>query len=103
MNTLEINTLEINTLENNVVLSTDYEVVIGCAPFNPRPDVILSLILQNITNLSLNDFNIVSKLYGDWTFIPLKEKENIYIENQDLIGTKLKEMHLSKKIRYAEW
>ena len=83
-------------------LSTTCEVVIDCAPLTSRPDTILISILKN-TNLSLNDFVKTSSSFGAWTFIPLKEKESLYLENQKLIGEKLTKLYNSGQIRSAEW
>jgi hypothetical protein len=84
------------------ILSTDYEIIIGCAPFRERPDAMLALVLKD-TILCLDDFEITSKLYGDWIFIPFKEKENIYFENRIEIGEKLKKLYSTGQIRCAGW
>ena len=56
-----MNTLEINTSENKAVLSTDYEIIIGCAPFKSRPDSILTIVLLDTKNkLTINDINHLS-------------------------------------------
>ena len=78
------------------------EQVIDCAPLKPRPDIILVSILSG-TNLSLSDFVKTSSSFGAWTFIPLKEKESLYLENQKLIGEKLKKYFNAGQIRAAEW
>jgi len=90
-----------NTTDNKI-LSTDYEIIIDCAPFTPRPDTILSSVLLG-TNLVPDDFINTSVLFGSWAFVPIKEKEQLYLENQDIIGIKLKQLHSTGKIRYAEW
>ena len=84
------------------VLSKTCEVVIDCAPFQPRPNTILISILEG-TQLSIDDFVKESSFYGSWTFIPLKEKESLYLENQKLIGEKLTKCYNSGQIRSAEW
>lgn len=106
--------------ETNIVekeLSKTCEVVIDCAAFQPRPDTILISILEGISNeaklhsgpstsstqLSIDDFVKESAFYGSWTFIPLKEKESLYLENQKLIGEKLKKFFNAGQIRAAEW
>jgi hypothetical protein len=83
-------------------LSKTCEIVIDCAPFQSRPDSILISILEG-TQLSINDFVRESAFYGSWTFIPLKEKESLYLENQILIGEKLKKCFTAGQIRAAEW
>ena len=83
-------------------LSKTCEIVIDCAPFQSRPDSILKSILEG-TQLSINDFVKESALYGSWTFIPLKEKESLYLENQKLIGEILTKCYNSGQIRSAEW
>jgi hypothetical protein len=104
-------------LVSNQELSKTCEVVIDCAAFQPRPDTILISILEGISNeaklhsgpsasgtqLSIDDFVKESSFYGSWTFIPLKEKENLYLENQKLIGEKLKKYFNAGQIRAAEW
>ena len=83
-------------------LSKTCEVVIDCAAFQPRPNTILISILEG-TQLSIDDFVKESSFFGSWTFIPLKEKENLYLENQKLIGEKLKKYFNAGQIRAAEW
>lgn len=99
-------TNQVSEPDTNIVsepeLSKTCEVVIDCAAFQPRPDSILISILEG-TQLSINDFVKESAFYGSWTFIPLKEKESLYLQNQLLIGEKLKKFFNAGQIRAAEW
>ena len=93
---------QVTNIVSEPELSKTCEVVIDCAAFQPRPNTILISILEG-TQLSIDDFVKESSFFGSWTFIPLKEKENLYLENQKLIGEKLKKYFNAGQIRAAEW
>ena len=93
---------QVTNIVSEQELSKTCEVVIDCAAFQPRPNTILISILEG-TQLSIDDFVKESSFYGSWTFIPLKEKESLYLENQKLIGEKLKKYFNAGQIRAAEW
>ena len=88
--------------ENKKELSENFSLEIDCAPGGIRPDDILPSAL-NETEMKEEDFEITSKVFGNWTFIPLKEKEELYKTSQSKIAENLKSIYGSGRIRYASW
>lgn len=86
-------------------ISTMYEIAIDCNPGTVRPDKILEQLIAEIsdTELTVDDFIITSKMFGEWVFELYSDKDEIYKRNQDKISKILSDYHVSKKIRYARF
>lgn len=82
--------------------SETYEIILDCPPGPYRPDDALKDILINLP-LSIDDFTILGKCFGSWTFELKKEKNIIYEQNKTEIVKRIEETYNSGKIRYAEW
>lgn len=81
----------------------NFYIIIGCAPGTVRPNNILENILVKYNDLSITDFEITSKNFGDWTFNIKEDKEEIFNKYLSEIIEKLKELYNKNIIRYAEW
>ncbi len=77
-------------------------IEIDCAPCGPRPDTYFPQIIEG-TGLSSDDFDIVSRLFGCWTFQVHTDKDNIYQQNIKLISTRMTQLYQSGDIRYGSW
>lgn len=82
-------------------VSNDTGIQIGCCPGTTRPDSILKLILEQIDELSEDDFIVKSKSFGDWDFAIYSDKEDILDKNYDKIFDLLQRMYKYGRIRYA--
>jgi len=83
-------------------LSYDSGIEIGCKPGIIRPDDILKSILVEIEELSIDDFYVKSRSFGDWNFSVYADKENILNKNHDNIVDILIKMYNQGRIRYAK-
>lgn len=72
-------------------------LVIDCDPFSPRPDVYAQHIYGTILGIELP--NTISRCFGAWTWPEIEVTE----EQEELIGTYLKDLYAHGCIRYAEW
>jgi hypothetical protein len=79
-----------------------HEIVLDCPPGCTRPDDVLKRVL-NDTGLSIDDFTIVSKFFGAWTFVLNENKNALYETKKDVIVGGIKKMYEGGIIRYAEW
>ncbi len=79
-----------------------YTINLDCAPMTPRPDTYLPGILAG-TGLIVNDFTIISKVFGNWVFELKKEKETIYLEQINIIMERIKNLYYNGCIRYGSW
>jgi hypothetical protein len=86
----------------NQALSEKYSIEIDCAPGTPRPDTVLPLALSN-TEMKVEDFEKTSTFFGNWTYVPLLEKEELYANSQNTIAENLKQAYAKGKCRYCSW
>jgi hypothetical protein len=82
-------------------VSNDTGIVIGCCPGTTRPDSILKSILEQIDELSEDDFIVKTKSFGDWDFAIYTDKKDILDKNYDKIFDLLQMMYKYGRIRYA--
>lgn len=78
-------------------------IELDCPPGNPRPDDLLPSVLEN-TGLIPDDFQVISKLFGNWEFTLKDENKNqMYAEQRDTIGGRIKDLYQKRIIRYGSW
>jgi len=82
-------------------ISKEHGIEIGCTPGTTRPNTILSMVLEQIDELSENDFIVQTKSFGDWYFAIYCDKEDILDKNYDKIFDILQKMYNQHIIRYA--
>ena len=81
----------------------NYYIIIDCSYGIKRPDTIFNDILLK-TNLTINDFENTSRLFGEWRFqLKNKDKINDYIINIPIFKNELTNYYSNGIIRYAEW
>ena len=80
-----------------------YTIELDCPPGKPRPDDLLPGILKD-TPLTPEDFEITSKVFGNWTFV-LKDDKNsdVYVFNQPTYKERIEKLYKEGKLRYASW
>ncbi len=81
---------------------SNIQIILDCPPGINRPDNILEMLLT-ATELKTSDFNIISKVFGSWTFELAEDKKEIYEKYEDAIIIKIKKVYANGLIRYAEW
>lgn len=77
-------------------------IELDCSPGGPRPDELLPKALEG-TELIPNDFEIVSKSFGNWTFELDESKEDLYDTHRDTIKNNIKYLYDKGYIRYGSW
>lgn len=77
-------------------------IEIDCPPLRPRPDAYLPKILEG-TGLEISDFNLVSKVFGCWSYEIAPDKELLYQSKIELISERIKSLYHSGQIRYGSW
>lgn len=90
------------TMADKPALSDKYSIEIDCAPGTPRPDTVLPLALAN-TEMKVEDFERTSTFFGNWTYVPLLEKEELYKKSQNTIKQNLNKAYDEKRCRYCSW
>jgi len=84
-------------------MSEEYYIIIDCPPGIQRPDLIFKNILIK-TSLNIDDFIIISKVFGAWTFkLNNNDKINDFVSNIYIFQKELNTLYLNRVIRYAEW
>ena len=76
-------------------------IEIGCKPGPTRPDSILKSVLEQIDELSENDFIKENARFGDWNFSIYEDKEHILNKNFDKICEILNDFYSKGRIRFA--
>ena len=76
-------------------------IEIGCRPGPTRPDSILKSVVEQIEELSEDDFIIHSKSFGDWDFAIYEDKEDILEKNFNKIYEILSDFYGRGIIRFA--
>ena len=82
-------------------ISNESGIEIGCGPGSTRPNSILKLVLEQIEELSEDDFIVKNKTFGDWDFAIYTDKKDILDKNYDKIFDILQKMYKQGIIRYA--
>ena len=82
----------------------DYTISIDCAPGTPRPDSYIKGIIAG-TGLPQENLDqlITSRFFGEWTWQFKDISEDIWLNAEPLIATRLTELYYSDRIRYADW
>jgi hypothetical protein len=85
-------------------LSETHYLSIDCAPGSLRPNKILDIILQQLTNSSLlsEHFIKITSFFGEWKYMLVKEKEEEYKKHMKRVMEILESLYHSGYIRYAE-
>lgn len=60
-------------------------IELDCPPGNPRPDDLLPLVIEG-TGLTTDDFQITSRVFGNWTFELKADKNDIFDANKEKIS-----------------
>jgi len=90
-------------------ISETHYIIIDCKPGLIRPNNVLEMVLHddlnNETNnaLTVDDFLLESKAFGEFKYNISKEKEQIFEDNLPKIVDALKGLYNCGIIRYAEW
>ena len=86
-----------------MVESSDIVLILGCPPGRTRPGDLFPGVLQG-TQLTPEDFDLESKVFGDWSWrLKNPAKEPLYREQKEKLGCRIKMLYESGRIRYGEW
>ena len=78
-------------------------IEIDCAPGNPRPGDLFPGTIAD-TGLTEDDFEITSKLFGNWTWQLTNEaKRDLYEQHKEVIGNRIRTLSDRGQIRYGSW
>ena len=77
-------------------------IEIDCAPMRPRPDTYLPQIIEG-TGLVVDDFKLISMLFGCWTYEVNADKEALYQTHVGTIEQRITALYNSGRIRYGSW
>jgi hypothetical protein len=91
-------------------ISDTHYIIIDCKPGSIRPNNVLEMVLHDDlknetkdTVLTIDDFLLESKTFGEFKYNILKEKEQLFEENLPKIVDALKGLYNCGIIRYTEW
>jgi len=93
---------------DNISSDTHY-IIIDCKPGSIRPNNVLEMVLHDDTKndtknvLTIDDFLLKAKTFGEFKYNILKEKEQLFEDNLPKIVDALKGLYNCGIIRYAEW
>lgn len=79
-----------------------FTIELDCPPCSPRPDTYMPFVLDG-TCLTIDDFDLVSKSFGNWTYECHKDKNELYMQNVSRIEQKITNLYNEGKIRYGSW
>jgi hypothetical protein len=82
--------------------SQEYSIELDSPPMSTRPGDLLSSVLKG-TELTCGDFVNTGRLFGNWTFNVIKEKEEIYKKNVEHFKNQITKLYNSGAIRYGSW
>jgi hypothetical protein len=77
-------------------------VEIDCPPGTPRPDDLFPDVIKG-TGLAVEDFDLVSKVFGNFTWELKAQKNDLYKKAKNTIGERIKALYSQGKIRYGSW
>jgi len=99
-------------------ISETHYIIIDCKPGLIRPNNVLEMVLHDDTKndlkndlkndtknavLTIDDFLLKAKTFGEFKYNISKEKEQIFEDNLPKIVDALKGLYNCGIIRYAEW
>ena len=94
-------------------ISETHYIIIDCKPGSIRPNNVLEMVLHDdIKNdlknetknvLTIDDFLLKAKTFGEFKYNISKEKEQVFEDNLPKIVDALKGLYNCGIIRYAEW
>ena len=95
-------------------ISETHYIIIDCKPGLIRPNNVLEMVLHDDTKndlknetkdtvLTIDDFLLESKTFGEFKYNILKEKKQVFEDNLPKIVNALKGLYNCGIIRYAEW
>lgn len=79
-----------------------HQLILDCPPGKIRPNDVLKIIIDGL-DLIEEDFKVISKSFGAWTFEISPEKNLYYASQLSKIINRVKNAYSSGLIRYAEW
>ncbi len=85
-----------------ILTMSTYKIILDCPPGPYRPIDALPNALKN-TDLSTNDFKVLSTLFGEWTFELTSEKNELYESCKKIIAKNITDMYYENNIRYGSW
>jgi len=77
-------------------------VEIDCPPGSPRPDDLFPGVLSG-TPLTPEDFDLVGKFFGNFTWELKKGKEHLYPVAKPVVKSRIEALYHSGQIRYGSW
>jgi hypothetical protein len=78
-------------------------IELDCAPGCPRPGDLFPSVLAE-TGLEVDDFEIISKFFGNWIFeLKNKDKQDLYLQVEDTIRNRITKLYNQGMIRYGSW
>ena len=87
-------------------ISETHYIIIDCKPGSIRPNNVLEMVLHDDLKddvLTIDDFLLESKTFGEFKYKISKEKEQIFEDNLPKIVDALKGLYNCGIIRYTEW
>jgi len=80
-----------------------YIITLDCPPGPTRPGDLFPGTLEG-TGLKESDFELETKLFGDWTWrLKYQEKDKLFLEKRDQIAIRIKGLYNAGWIRYGTW
>lgn len=79
-----------------------YSIDLDAPPGAVRPDALLEGVLRD-TGLTPEDFKNTSRFFGNWEFVLLPGKEELYEKVRADIKEKVCALYNSGAIRYGSW
>jgi len=83
----------------------DYSIEIDCPPGDPRPGDLFPQVIAD-TGLCEDDFEITSKVFGNWTWV-LRDGDEVrdqrFTTAKPVFKARLMALHDSGTVRYASW
>lgn len=81
-----------------------FSIELDCAPGSPRPDDLFPGVIEG-TELKISDFEIVSRLFGNWMFELKagKARAASFVSAKATLRKRVEALYHTGAIRYGSW
>jgi len=77
-------------------------IELDCAPGATRPGTLFPGVIEG-TNLTTEDFRISGTVFGKWTFVVNKDKDELFENSKEVFKERVSDLYNSGRIRYGSW
>ena len=77
-------------------------IELDAAPGATRPGTLFHGVIEG-TELTTEDFRISGTVFGNWTFVVSKDKDELFENSKEVLKERVSDLYNSGRIRYGSW